>query len=177
MAGRGRNSSAAGGPARHIPVMLSEVLKALEPKDGEIIVDGTRWASDFPAVNAHESWFWHNPKGQRVTSTVARRGGSGPPALHLDSSGRPRIAFATPAGIHYASGDQHGRTLGALGVVERGEGRAVIGFRDPVAAARARWNNQREVQFGMSPADRGVLARAVAEVRRLVGLVRVGKVR
>jgi len=33
------------------------------------IVDGTRWANDFPKVNAHESWFWHNPQGQRVTST------------------------------------------------------------------------------------------------------------
>lgn len=32
------------------------------------IVDGNRWANDFPKVNAHESWFWHNPQGQRVTS-------------------------------------------------------------------------------------------------------------
>ncbi len=32
------------------------------------IVDGNRWANDFPTVNAHESWFWHNPQGQRVTS-------------------------------------------------------------------------------------------------------------
>jgi hypothetical protein len=41
--------------------------------------------------------------GQPVTSTVAKRAGSGPPALHLDSSGRPRIAYANPAGVHYAS--------------------------------------------------------------------------
>ena len=47
MAGRGRNSSAAGGPARHIPVMLSEVLAALEPKSGEIIVDGTFGAGGY----------------------------------------------------------------------------------------------------------------------------------
>ena len=47
MAGRGRNSPAAGGPARHIPVMLSEVLAALEPKDGEIIVDGTFGAGGY----------------------------------------------------------------------------------------------------------------------------------
>ena len=47
MAGRGRTSSAAGGPARHIPVMLSEVLQALEPKDGEIIVDGTFGAGGY----------------------------------------------------------------------------------------------------------------------------------
>ena len=47
MAGRGRNSSAAGGPARHIPVMLSEVLEALEPKAGEIIIDGTFGAGGY----------------------------------------------------------------------------------------------------------------------------------
>lgn len=41
MAGRGGDSSAAGGPARHIPVMLEEVLAALQPKDGDIVVDGT----------------------------------------------------------------------------------------------------------------------------------------
>lgn len=40
MAGRG-SSAAAGGPARHIPVMLSEVITALEPKDGAIVIDGT----------------------------------------------------------------------------------------------------------------------------------------
>ncbi len=47
MAGRGKHSAAAGGPARHIPVMLSEVLAALEPKDGEIVVDGTFGAGGY----------------------------------------------------------------------------------------------------------------------------------
>ena len=47
MAGRGAGLTAAGGPARHIPVMLSEVLQALEPKDGEIIVDGTFGAGGY----------------------------------------------------------------------------------------------------------------------------------
>jgi 16S rRNA (cytosine1402-N4)-methyltransferase len=46
MAGRG-SSAAAGGPARHIPVMLSEVLTALEPRDGEIVVDGTFGAGGY----------------------------------------------------------------------------------------------------------------------------------
>jgi putative glycosyl hydrolase-like family 15 (GHL15) protein len=32
------------------------------------IVDGNRWSNDFATVNAHESWFWHNPQGQRVRS-------------------------------------------------------------------------------------------------------------
>ena len=46
MAGRG-SIAAAGGPARHIPVMLSEVLEALAPKDGEIVVDGTFGAGGY----------------------------------------------------------------------------------------------------------------------------------
>lgn len=47
MAGHGRTSSAVGGPARHIPVMLSEVLAALKPADGEVIVDGTFGAGGY----------------------------------------------------------------------------------------------------------------------------------
>jgi len=47
MAGRDRNSSVAGGPARHIPVMLSEVLDALKPQDGDIIIDGTFGAGGY----------------------------------------------------------------------------------------------------------------------------------
>jgi 16S rRNA (cytosine1402-N4)-methyltransferase len=46
MAGRG-STAAAGGPARHIPVMLSEVIAALEPRDGAIIVDGTFGAGGY----------------------------------------------------------------------------------------------------------------------------------
>jgi 16S rRNA (cytosine1402-N4)-methyltransferase len=46
MAGRG-SIAAVGGPARHIPVMLSEVLAALDPKDGEVIVDGTFGAGGY----------------------------------------------------------------------------------------------------------------------------------
>jgi len=41
MAGRGVGLTAAGGPARHIPVMLSEVIEALEPGDGKHFIDGT----------------------------------------------------------------------------------------------------------------------------------------
>jgi 16S rRNA (cytosine1402-N4)-methyltransferase len=41
MAGHGRDNRTAGGPARHIPVLLSEVATALEPLDGATIVDGT----------------------------------------------------------------------------------------------------------------------------------------
>ena len=46
MAGRG-STAAVGGPARHIPVMLSEVLAQLDPKDGDIIVDGTFGAGGY----------------------------------------------------------------------------------------------------------------------------------
>jgi 16S rRNA (cytosine1402-N4)-methyltransferase len=47
MAGRGAHMAAVGGPARHIPVMLSEVLRALEPKSGAIIIDGTFGAGGY----------------------------------------------------------------------------------------------------------------------------------
>jgi 16S rRNA (cytosine1402-N4)-methyltransferase len=36
-----------GGPARHVPVLLNEVLAALEPKPGELIVDGTFGAGGY----------------------------------------------------------------------------------------------------------------------------------
>jgi 16S rRNA (cytosine1402-N4)-methyltransferase len=38
---------AAGGPARHVPVLLDDVLAALEPRDGEIYVDGTFGAGGY----------------------------------------------------------------------------------------------------------------------------------
>jgi 16S rRNA (cytosine1402-N4)-methyltransferase len=40
-AGRGASSGAAGGPVRHRPVMLREVLSFLAPKDGALYLDGT----------------------------------------------------------------------------------------------------------------------------------------
>src|SRR5690606_20592213 len=46
MTGRGENE-AAGGPARHIPVMLREVLDALQPQTGQLIVDGTFGAGGY----------------------------------------------------------------------------------------------------------------------------------
>jgi len=46
MTGRGENE-AAGGPARHIPVMLREVLDALQPQPGQLIVDGTFGAGGY----------------------------------------------------------------------------------------------------------------------------------
>jgi 16S rRNA (cytosine1402-N4)-methyltransferase len=41
MAGRGASSGAAGGPVRHRPVLLREVLSYLNPKDGGRYLDGT----------------------------------------------------------------------------------------------------------------------------------------
>lgn len=46
MAGHGEGI-AGGGPARHIPVMLEEVLAALAPASGETIVDGTFGAGGY----------------------------------------------------------------------------------------------------------------------------------
>ena len=47
MAGPGGLDDAGGGPARHIPVLLDEVLAALEPADGKIYVDGTFGAGGY----------------------------------------------------------------------------------------------------------------------------------
>ncbi|MBM3608415.1 MAG: 16S rRNA (cytosine(1402)-N(4))-methyltransferase, partial [Alphaproteobacteria bacterium] len=46
--GRGGNPElAAGGPARHIPVLLEAVLTALRPADGGIFIDGTFGAGGY----------------------------------------------------------------------------------------------------------------------------------
>ncbi|RWF20972.1 MAG: 16S rRNA (cytosine(1402)-N(4))-methyltransferase, partial [Mesorhizobium sp.] len=50
MAGRGDDPHAVGGLARHIPVLLAEVLEALTPKPGETIVDGTFGAGGYTAA-------------------------------------------------------------------------------------------------------------------------------
>jgi len=38
---------AVGGPVRHIPVLLGEVLEALAPEEGDIIIDGTFGAGGY----------------------------------------------------------------------------------------------------------------------------------
>jgi hypothetical protein len=69
-----------------------------------------------------------------------------------------------------------GRTLGAMNVLNASENRAEIGFSDPIAAARARWNNARERQFGISPNDRVRINQAVRDMIRAEGIVRAGRV-
>jgi len=50
MAGHGGDHPAVGGPARHIPVLLSEVVAALAPAAGKTIVDGTFGAGGYSAA-------------------------------------------------------------------------------------------------------------------------------
>ncbi|WP_367718566.1 16S rRNA (cytosine(1402)-N(4))-methyltransferase RsmH [Nitratireductor sp. GISD-1A_MAKvit] len=47
MAGPGGESPVGGGPARHIPVLLREVLNALQPLDGAHFIDGTFGAGGY----------------------------------------------------------------------------------------------------------------------------------
>ncbi|KAA5598100.1 16S rRNA (cytosine(1402)-N(4))-methyltransferase RsmH [Blastochloris sulfoviridis] len=47
MAGGGPDERSAGGPARHIPVLVGEVLAALAPQDGDVIIDGTFGAGGY----------------------------------------------------------------------------------------------------------------------------------
>ena len=47
MAGHGGGNSAVGGPARHIPVLLAEVIAALRPAPGQTIIDGTFGAGGY----------------------------------------------------------------------------------------------------------------------------------
>ncbi|MCC0029969.1 MAG: 16S rRNA (cytosine(1402)-N(4))-methyltransferase RsmH [Brucellaceae bacterium] len=50
MAGAGSDIAAGGGPARHIPVLLSEVVEALQPAPGKTIIDGTFGAGGYTAA-------------------------------------------------------------------------------------------------------------------------------
>ncbi len=36
--------------------------------DVRYILDGRNWSNDFPVVDDHEDWFWHNPSGRRIAS-------------------------------------------------------------------------------------------------------------
>jgi 16S rRNA (cytosine1402-N4)-methyltransferase len=46
----GRASEADGGPVRHVPVMLAEVLAALDPRPGKVILDGTFGAGGYTSA-------------------------------------------------------------------------------------------------------------------------------
>jgi len=46
----GGHPEADGGPVRHIPVLLAEVIEALQPKPGQVILDGTFGAGGYTSA-------------------------------------------------------------------------------------------------------------------------------
>lgn len=46
----GGSTDAGGGPVRHIPVLLEEVLAALAPAPGKLILDGTFGAGGYTSA-------------------------------------------------------------------------------------------------------------------------------
>ena len=56
-----------------------------------------------------------------------------------------------------------GRTRRGMKVLEAGHNYALIGFSDPEAANRVRWNQRRSRQWGVSPTNERDLAQAVTE--------------
>ncbi len=69
-----------------------------------------------------------------------------------------------------------GKTMRSLKVQSANENRAVVAFVDPEADRIAHFNNKRERQFGMSPADRTVLKQAVNSTAKQARIVRVERV-
>ncbi|MEZ5870674.1 MAG: 16S rRNA (cytosine(1402)-N(4))-methyltransferase RsmH [Nitratireductor sp.] len=57
MTDRSGEKANAGGPVRHVPVMLREVLSALQPGSGSVIVDGTFGAGGYSSAIADEGAF------------------------------------------------------------------------------------------------------------------------
>ena len=101
MAGRG-STAAVGGPARHIPVMLSEVLAQLDPKDGEIIVDGTFGAGGYSQAilesrrlqdHRHRSRSRSLSPERRVGDSLSRKGAGGARPLQRDGRARRERRF------------------------------------------------------------------------------------
>lgn len=69
-----------------------------------------------------------------------------------------------------------GRTLAALQCLAANENRALIGFKNPIAARIAHWNNLKERSFGVSPQDRKTIVAAVNATAREARIVRVVRV-
>lgn len=68
----------------------------------DFIVDGSNWGNDFATVDMHDDWFWHEPTGMRVASTI-----DGKWLMNVGSAGFGDY-WATSIAAQTAAGDYDG---------------------------------------------------------------------
>jgi hypothetical protein len=68
----------------------------------DFIVDGVSWGNDYPSVDTHESWFWHNASNQRVPSNA-----DGKLLMNIADSGFQQY-WATSLAAQVAAGEYDG---------------------------------------------------------------------
>jgi hypothetical protein len=91
-------------------------------------------------------------RGQTIYDTTA------PPLKEHYRERKERIAGTSIRDLRLT-----GRTRRGMKVLEAGQNYAVIGFSDPEALNRVRWNARRGRQWGVSPANERDLEQVVSE--------------
>jgi len=163
MAGHGGDLPAVGGPARHVPVLLAEVLAALTPAPGETIVDGTFGAGGYTRAilskgAAHVFAFDRDPEAIQYGETLAASSG-GRLTLVPERFSRMRQALA-----EHGVAEVDGVTLD-IGVSSMQLDQAERGFsfqKDGPLDMRMSQSGESAADF-LNHADEGDIARVLKE--------------